>query len=126
MDKKSGLIICTHFCNGKKHDFKLFKDSKVRWIQSVRGIVDSGYTGIKKLQSTSSLPKKRRRGKSLTKDEKQTNRKISSERALNENVIGRLKRFKILSDKYRNRRKRFALRFNLIAGIQNWELKNDS
>jgi len=126
VDKKSGLIICTHFCNGKKHDFKLFKDSKVRWIQSVRGIVDSGYTGIKKLQSTSSLPKKRRRGKSLTKDEKQTNRKISSERALNENVIGRLKRFKILSDKYRNRRKRFALRFNLIAGIQNWELKNDS
>jgi len=34
-----------------------------------------------------------------------------------------LKRFKILSDKYRNRRKRFGLRFNLIAGIQNWELK---
>jgi hypothetical protein len=48
---------------------------------------------------------------------------ISSERALNENVIGRLKRFKILTDKYRNRRKRFGLRFNLIAGIHNWEVK---
>ena len=54
------------------------------------------------------------------------NRDISSQRALNENVIGRLKRFKILSDKYRNRRKRFGLRFNLIAGIQNWELKHDN
>jgi hypothetical protein len=41
----------------------------------------------------------------------------------NENVIGRLKRFKILSDKYRNRRKRFGLRFNLIAGIYNFEIK---
>lgn len=123
VDKKSGLIICTNFCNGKKHDFKLFKDSKVRWTQKIRGIVDSGYTGIKKLQSSSLLPKKRSRGKSLTKEEKRANQEISSERALNENVIGRLKRFKILSDKYRNRRKRFGLRFNLIAGIHNWETK---
>jgi hypothetical protein len=69
------------------------------------------------------LPKKRSRGKSLTKEERSINRDISSKRVLNENVIGRLKRFKILSDKYRNRRKRFGLRFNLIAGIHNWELK---
>lgn len=119
------MIICVDFCNGKKHDFKLFKDSKVRWIQNIQGIVDSGYTGIKKLQSTSLLPKKRSRKQLLTKDEKRINRNISSERVLNENVIGRLKRFKILSEKYRNRRKRFGLRFNLIAGIYNWELEHD-
>ena len=54
------------------------------------------------------------------------NRNIATERALNENVIGSLKRFKILSDRYRNRRKRFGLRFNLIAGIYNLEVeKND-
>jgi len=39
-----------------------------------------------------------------------------------ENVIGMIKRFKIIADKYRNRRKRFGLRFNLIAGIYNHEL----
>ncbi len=53
---------------------------------------------------------------SFTRDENQMNRDISSKRALNENVIGRLKRFKILSNKYRNRRKRFGLRFNLSQG----------
>ncbi|MBS4170054.1 hypothetical protein NEOC95_000773 [Neochlamydia sp. AcF95] len=37
-------------------------------------------------------------------------------------MIGLLKRFKIIADRYRNRRKRFALRFNLIAAIYNWEL----
>ena len=37
-------------------------------------------------------------------------------------LIGSLKRFKIIADKYRNRRKRFALRFNRIAGIYNFEL----
>ena len=49
------------------------------------------------------------------------NRKVSSERVLNEQVIGLIKRFKIVSDRYRNRRKRFGLRFNLICGICNFE-----
>jgi hypothetical protein len=39
-----------------------------------------------------------------------------------ENFIGIIKRFKIISDKYRNRRKRFGLRFNLIGVICNMEL----
>ena len=47
---------------------------------------------------------------------------LSSERVINENVIGMLKRFKIISERYRNRRKRFGLRFNLIAAIYNMEL----
>ncbi len=41
---------------------------------------------------------------------------------LNENVIGVVKRFRIIAEKYRNRRKHFNLRFNLIAGIYNFEL----
>ncbi|MDE0527547.1 MAG: IS5/IS1182 family transposase, partial [Truepera sp.] len=35
---------------------------------------------------------------------------------------GHLKVFRILSGRYRNRRKRLALRFSLIAGIFNFEL----
>ncbi|SPM46075.1 IS5 family transposase ISOt6 [Orientia tsutsugamushi] len=41
---------------------------------------------------------------------------------MNEKVIGMLKRCKIIADKYRNRRKRFGLRFNLISGIYNFDL----
>lgn len=69
------------------------------------------------------LPKKRSKKHPLTKEEKQLNRDISAQRVLNENVIGKIKRFKILSDRYRNRRKRFGLRFNLIAAIYNLELE---
>jgi len=50
------------------------------------------------------------------------NREISSERIDVENAIGFLKRFKIIADRYRNRRKRFGLRFNLIAGICNYDM----
>lgn len=123
MDKKTRKVICTSFSNGKKHDFKLFKESKVRWTKECSGLTDSGYTGIKKLQKNSRLPKKASKKKPLTKEEKKENQKISSERVVNENVIGSLKRFKIISDRYRNRRKRFGLRFNLIAGIHNYEIK---
>ena len=65
---------------------------------------------------------KRNRGTLLTKVQKQANHKLSSKRIVIENVIGFLKRFRIISDRYRNRRKRFGLRFNLIAGLRNYEL----
>lgn len=35
-----------------------------------------------------------------------------------------LKIFRILAERYRNRRRRFGLRFNLIAGIYNYELNS--
>lgn len=122
VNKKTREVICTAFGNGKKHDFRLFKESKVRWTEKTCGVTDSGYTGIKKLQKNVRLPKKSSKKKPLTREEKKQNREISSERVVNENVIGSLKRFKIVSDRYRNRRKRFGLRFNLIAGVHNFEL----
>lgn len=122
VDKKSRKTICTSFSNGKKHDFKLFKESKVRWVKEIKGLMDTGYMGITKIQSSSKLPKKRSKKRKLSKEEKEENRKIASERVTNEHAIGFLKRFKILSERYRNRRKRFGLRFNLIAGVCNFEL----
>lgn len=68
------------------------------------------------------MPKKKSKKIPLTKKDKLENKSISSKRVLNEHVIGMIKRFKIVADKYRNRRKRFGLRFNLIAGIYNFEL----
>ena len=64
------------------------------------------------------------KGSSLLKSDKAYNEKLSSKRSLNENVIASIKRFKIVADRYRNRRRRFGLRFNLICGIYNWELEN--
>jgi hypothetical protein len=37
-------------------------------------------------------------------------------------TYNKIKRFHIISQRYRNRRKRFGLRFNLIAAIYNFEL----
>lgn len=70
------------------------------------------------------MPKKRTKKNPLTKEDKKNNSQLASDRVLNENVIGMLKRFKVIAERYRNRRKRFSLRFNLIAGVYNHELLN--
>lgn len=101
----------------------MYKESKVRFQSKTKVLTDTGYQGLQKLHANSELPKKKTKKCPLTKDDKKQNRVLSSQRVLNENVIGMLKRFKIIADRYRNRRKRFGLRFNLIAGIYNFELE---
>jgi len=115
-------VVCTDFTNGKRHDFRLFEESKTRIHPKTLAKTDAGYIGINKIHANSLLPKKKTKTKLLTAEEKASNRKISSERVCNEHAIGFIKRFRILSERYRNRRKRFGLRFNLIAGICNFEL----
>ena len=69
------------------------------------------------------MPKKRSKKTPLSASDTARNREISSERVSCENVIAMLKRFKIIADRYRNRRRRFGLRFFLIAAIHNMELE---
>lgn len=101
----------------------MFTDSKLKIQSKTELLVDTGYLGINKLHQNSKLPYKKTKLKPLDKEQKRFNRDLSSKRVLNENVIGKVKRFKIVADRYRNRRKRFGLRFNLIAGIYNSELE---
>ena len=68
------------------------------------------------------MPKKRSKKNPLSKGDKAANRAISKRRVAAEHVIGAIKRFEIIAGKYRNRRKRFGLRFTLIAAIYNKDL----
>lgn len=122
MNKNTKEIVCTSFSDGKRHDFKLLKSSKVHFAESTEILTDTGYLGLKKIHSNTSMPKKKSKKNPLTPEDKKRNKELSSQRVLNEHVIGMIKRYKIVADRYRNRRKRFGLRFNLISGICNFEL----
>ena len=61
MDKKSKAVICTNFTNGKRHDFRLFKESGVHIHPKIKTLTDTGYQGIGKIHPNSELPKKRQR-----------------------------------------------------------------
>ena len=123
IDKGTTQVICTNFKNGKCHDFRLFKESKLAVHPKIKIAVDTGYQGLQKKHARTVIPKKRSKKHPLSKEDKNNNTALAKERVIVENVIGMLKRFKIISDRYRNRRKRFGLRFNLLAGLYNYELK---
>lgn len=122
MNKKTREIICIAGANGKKHDFRLFKESRTHIHPDIKAVTDTGYQGLQKIHSKTELPKKKTKKHPLTREDKRNNQKLASERVLNENVIGVIKRFKIIADRYRNRRKRFFLRFTLISAIYNREI----
>lgn len=122
VQKSTRRILCLAHDKGRRHDFRLFKKSKVRFHPQAKALVDSGYQGLQKLHAQTEMPKKRSKKNPLTKADKSKNREISAERVPCENVIAVLKRFKIISDRYRNRRRRFGLRFFLIAALYNIEL----
>jgi len=84
---------------------------------------DSGFQGVAKLHPNSRTPCKRWRGRSPTPQQKAHNRQLARERIVAEHVIRKLKVFRVLKERYRHRRRRFALRLNLIAALYNHDLE---
>ncbi|VIW93546.1 transposase [Streptococcus pneumoniae] len=102
------LDIAVNYCR----DMKLFKMSRRNIGQAGKILSDS------EVQT----PRKSSKLKPLTAEDKACNHALSKERSKIENIFAKVKTFKMFSTIYRNHRKRFGLRMNLIAGIINHEL----
>jgi transposase len=123
VDLKTQQILATCFCSGKKHDFQLLKENHYAIASTTCVIADAGYQGLTKIHSNTQTPIKKTKLHPLNVEQKAYNHSLSLKRILVENVIRKLKIFRILNQRYRNRRKRFALRFNLMAAIYNLEIQ---
>lgn len=119
--KKGRIISVSKPRPGSMHDFTLRKHEPPIPPDS-RVYVDLGYQGIDQLHQHSEFPYKKTKTKPLTIEEKEYNRALSHFRVTVEHIIGDIKTFRILSERYRNKRKRYGIKFNIIAGIVN--LKN--
>lgn len=117
VNQATGQIICTAFGKGRVHDFHLFKLHRLPMLPEQLCLADKGYQGIAKLHLCSCTATKKPRQGKLSKAERQQNRNLARLRVVAEPVNRQLKIFWILAERYRNRRKRFGLRFNLIAAI---------
>ncbi|MDS8903389.1 IS5 family transposase [Streptococcus pneumoniae] len=112
------LDITVNYC----HDMKLFKMSRRNIGQAGKILADSGYQGPMKIYPQAQTPRKSSKFKPLIVEDKTYNHALSKERSKVENIFAKVETFKIFSTTYRNHRKRFGLRMNLIAGIINHEL----
>ncbi|KJW05908.1 transposase DDE domain protein [Orientia tsutsugamushi str. UT144] len=79
VDKKTRQVICTDFSNGKKHDFRLFKESKILIHPNIKAITDAEYQGIQKIHNNSELPKKKSKKNPVTKNDKKNNLRLAGE-----------------------------------------------
>jgi IS5 family transposase len=119
IDQTSQKILCVATSVGKTHDFALFKSSRLALAPTIELLADTGYQGVDKLHPNSQTPHKKSKYHPLTSQQKEQNHALASRRIGVEHVLRILKRFRILSSTYRNRRKRFGLRLNLLAAIAN-------
>ena len=118
-------IIAIAHAGGSVHDFEMYKENVgTAVLDRIRLLADSGFQGIVKYHKNSLVPKKKSKYNPLSMVDKIENKRVSKERIFVENITAKLKVFKILSNRYRNRRKRHDLRTALICGIYNYELHN--
>ena len=123
VEQSNGHILATTFCAGHTHDFTLFKQSRLWLNHECRCLADAGYHGLSHWHANSQTPHKKSKHHPLTPEEKAANQQLSSQRMVVEHALARLKVFRILSEPYRNRRRRFGLRFNLLAAVCNHQLQ---
>jgi hypothetical protein len=113
-------ILAVAHGKGAEHDFTIFKRI-FKWADPEMCMLgDSGFQGIYDIHKNSWIPHKKPRKGSLTKIQKAENKLLASYRVCVEHIVRYTKRFKILSARYRNKRKRRGLRVSLIGGICNF------
>lgn len=127
-DENKRVLLVSPTKNGKMHDKpQLEKEGTLDNIPKKVNIwVDKGYEGINKLiknGNTVFMPKKKPKGGELTPEEKEENRVISSIRMVVEHAIGGMKRYRCLTDVYRNKNGIDDKFITICAGLWNFHLQ---
>jgi hypothetical protein len=101
----------------------MFKRSGIHLLDDILTVGDKGFQGICSFHGFSVTPFKNPKGGILTEEQKAFNRNISKYRIRIEHVNRRINLFKIFKYCYRNKQRKHLLRFSLICGIYNYELR---
>jgi hypothetical protein len=103
------------------------------WFKNLHVLVDLGYQGIVKDYEDENIQipfKKKKKSKdnpnpTLTEEQKEYNKTLSSRRIFVENALGGMKRFNILVHKFRNRKLNFIDDVIVLgAGLWNLNVQN--
>lgn len=126
-DKNKRIVYLGPTAEGKKHDYSMFKDEIPMDIKSKKHNfwMDLGYTGAENDYPKINIvmPKKKPKGKELTENEKENNQIISGFRVNAEHAIGGIKRLRITTDVFRNKKDKFNdVAIMIACGLWNYHL----
>lgn len=115
-DKKRILAVgCAH--DGRKHDKRIYDETRVDKPPDILTLGDLGYLG-----TSLEVPLKKSKNKPLTKEEQGYNTWHSKLRIGVEHGIGRMKKFNIFADIHRNNRQQNMIAKN-VGALANLNLK---
>jgi hypothetical protein len=127
MVNNHGIII--HKVNhkkGRRHDYDIYKENHPLTPKQVVNVVDLGYLGIEKdfPQQLSSIPHRKKRNMRLSPEQKEYNQDHSQKRIVIEHTICRLKKYRILSDIFRNKVRKYNQISDIVSGLVNYRIMN--
>ncbi len=111
---------------GRKHDYDVYKKNHPVTPKQVVNVFDLGYLGVEKdfPEQLSALPFKKKRNQCLSDDEKEYNKIHSKKRIVIEHTISRLKKYRIMSDIFRNKLKKYNRISDIVSGLINYRIMN--
>jgi hypothetical protein len=105
---------------GKRHDKKMVDEEDIHFPEGSTVWDDLGYVGYNPSGVMIIQPKKKPKGKELSENEKDENRRISQKRIFVEHSIGGTKFFHLVHDIYRNKKPGFNdLSMETATGLYN-------
>lgn len=124
-DHRKRILVLTPSKHGRVHDKKLADKALavIRIPEEVALLADTGFIGIDKQHTNTLMPKKKPRGGVLTEFDKAMNRLISSARIGVEHAIGGMKRFRSVSEIFRNKKGWDDKLVNVAAGLWNFHIQ---
>ncbi len=111
---------------GRKHDYDVYKKNHPVIPKEVVNVVDLGYLGVETdfPEQLSALPYKKKRNQELSQEEKDYNTIHSKKRIIVEHTISRLKKYRIMSDIFRNKLRKYNKVSDIVAGLINYRISN--
>jgi len=125
---QNGLIVykTNHKQRGRRHDYRIYRKNHPELPDEVTSMFDLGFVGVEKdyPEQKSSLPIKKEKGYELTTQEKEYNHNHSAKRIVIEHVICRIKKYKIMSDIFRNKLRKYDKVSDIVSGLVNYRISN--
>jgi DDE superfamily endonuclease len=111
---------------GRKHDYDIYKSNHLITPKEVVNVYDLEYLGVEKdfPEQLSALPYRKKRNQDLSQEEKEYNKIHSRKRIVIEHTICRLKKYRIMSDTFRNRLRKYNRISDIVTGLVNYRMMN--
>jgi hypothetical protein len=125
MTNNHGIIIHKSNHNqGRRHDYDIYKSNHPIIPKEVVNVFDLGYLGIEKdfPDQLSSLPNRKKRSLGLSQEEINFNQEHAKKRIVIEHTICRIKKYRIMSDVFRNILRKYDGISDIVAGLINYRI----